>query len=61
MMTQRNVELQLQALDVIEGKHLTSTASSVDDPNIDIAASSASNTTVEQQEKFNEIIQEEIK
>lgn len=36
MMTQRNVELQLQALDVIERRHFNSTASSsLDDPEVD--------------------------
>lgn len=35
-MTQRNVELQLQALDVIERRHFNSTASSsLDDPDVD--------------------------
>lgn len=37
MMTQRNVELQLQALDVIERRHMNSTANSRDDEALDLA------------------------
>lgn len=71
MMTQRNVELQLQALDVIERRHLNSTASSsIDDGgDIDVAAGpSSSNVSIdksipeqEQEEELDEVIQEEMK
>lgn len=37
MMTQRNVELQLQVLDVIERRHMNSTANSRDDEALDLA------------------------
>lgn len=43
MMIQRNVELQLQALDVIERRHLNSTASSsLDDGDADNAGGASS-------------------
>lgn len=74
MMTQRNVELQLQALDVIERRHLNSTASSsIDDGgDIDVAAgpSVSSNVSIdksipeqeqEEEEELDEVIQEEMK
>lgn len=71
MMTQRNVELQLQALDVIERRHLNSTASSsIDDGGeIDaIAGSSSANVSIDtpipeqdQEEELDEVIQEEMK
>lgn len=70
MMTQRNVELQLQALDVIERRHLNSTASSsIDDGDGDAGTSSA-NISIdkpilehehEQEDELDEVIQEEMK
>lgn len=69
MMTQRNVELQLQALDVIERRHLTSTASSLDDGDADNKAGAGSaNVSVdksipeqEQEEELDDVIQEDVK
>lgn len=70
MMTQRNVELQLQALDVIERRHLNSTASSsIDDGDVDAGAgTSSANVSIdkpipehEQEEELDEVIQEEMK
>lgn len=73
MMTQRNVELQLQALDVIERRHLNSTASSsIDDGgDIDVAAGTSSSSVSidkpipeqeqEEEEELDEVIQEEMK
>lgn len=71
MMTQRNVELQLQALDVIERRHLNSTASSsIDDGDIDAAAGAgSSNVSIEKPipeneqegEELDEVIQAEMK
>lgn len=77
MMIQRNVELQLQALDMIERKHFNSTASSsVDDPEIENAIINKTTDTkemVNQAEKLDEknaeenddelddVIQEEMK
>lgn len=63
MMTQRNVELQLQALDVIERRHLNSTASSsLDDPEVDdpSAGAIAKQQSVEETE-LDSIFQEEMK
>lgn len=70
MMTQRNVELQLQALDVIERRHLNSTASSsIDDGEID-ATTGAGSLSVsidkpipenDQEEELDDVIQEEMK
>lgn len=71
MMTQRNVELQLQALDVIERRHVNSTASSsVDDGDVDaIAGTSSANVSIDksipehspEEEELDEVIQEEMK
>lgn len=70
MMTQRNVELQLQALDVIERRHLNSTASSsLDDGDAENAAgTSSANVSIdkaipeqEQEEELDEVIQEDVK
>lgn len=69
MMIQRNVELQLQALDVIERRHLNSTASSsVDDADVEPGASTSNAINVEkpipeqeQEEELDEVIQEEMK
>lgn len=72
MMTQRNVELQLQALDVIERRHLNSTASSSIDDGGDIdgaAGPSGSNVSIEKsipeqeqgEEELDEAIEEEMK
>lgn len=69
-MTQRNVELQLQALDVIERRHLNSTASSsIDDGDIDVASSSS--VSIEKpipeheheqgEEELDDVIEEEMK
>lgn len=70
MMIQKNVELQLQALDVIERRHLNSTASSsLDDGEFDPTAST-SNVSIdksipehesEQEAELDEVIQEEMK
>lgn len=70
MMTQRNVELQLQALDVIERRHLNSTASSsIDDGDVDntVGTSSSANVSIDkpipedEQEDLDEVIQEDVK
>lgn len=70
MMTQRNVELQLQALDVIERRHLNSTATSIDDGDVDPNASiiHLNNVSFEQpipeqepEEDLDDVIQEEMK
>lgn len=72
MMTQRNVELQLQALDVIERRHLNSTASSSIDDGGDIDATagpSITNVSIDksipeqeqEEEELDEVIQEEMK
>lgn len=70
MMTQRNVELQLQALDLIERRHLTSTASSsLDDGDVDNAAGTSSGNVFidkpipeqEPEEELDEVIQEDLK
>lgn len=59
MMTQKNVELQLQALDVIERRHLNSTASSsLDDTEFDPTAST-SNVNIEKPIPEHESEQEE--
>lgn len=70
-MTQRNVELQLQALDVIERRHLNSTASSsIDDGDVDaMAGTSSANVSIDKpiperdqtEEDLDEVIQEEMK
>lgn len=70
MMTQKNVELQLQALDVIERRHLNSTASSsLDDTEFDPTATT-SNVSIEkpipeheseQEEELDEVIQDQMK
>lgn len=69
MMTQRNVELQLQALDVIERRHLNSTASSsLDDGDVDNSAGASSvNVSIDksipeqEQEELDDVIQEDVK
>lgn len=69
MMTQRNVELQLQALDVIERRHLNSTASSsLDDGDVDnIAGTGSANVSIDkpipelEHEELDEVIQEDVK
>lgn len=70
MMTQRNVELQLQALDVIERRHLNSTASSsLDDGDAEnVAGASSANVNIdtpipeqEQEEELDDVIQEDVK
>lgn len=72
MMTQRNVELQLQALDVIERRHLNSTASSsMDDGDADgVAGASSANVSIdkpipeqeqEEEEELDDVIQEDVK
>lgn len=70
MMTQRNVELQLQALDVIERRHLNSTSTSIDDGGDGDATAGPSSANVsidksipeqEQEEELDEVIQEEMK
>lgn len=59
MMTQRNVELQLQVLDVIERRHMNSTANSRDDEALDLAiAEHGSEVKVES--NLDDITQEEI-
>lgn len=69
MMTRRNVELQLQALDVIERRHNSTASNSIDDgdvdPNIGIINS---NVGLEQpileqepEEDLDDVIQEEMK
>lgn len=62
MMIQRNVELQLQALDMIERKHFNSTASSsMDDPDIESAIINVTtdpNEMANQAEKLDEKTQE---
>lgn len=66
MMTQRNVELQLQALDVIERRHLNSTATSIDDAgDVDATAGpSSANVSIDKsipEQELDEEIQEEMK
>lgn len=71
MMTQRNVELQLQALDVIERRHLNSTASSsLDDGDVDNVTGASANVSIDktipelgpaEEEELDEVIQEDVK
>lgn len=63
MMTQRNVELQLQALDVIERRHFNSTASSsLDDPEVDNSmADSVIKQQSEEDTELDAVFQEEMK
>lgn len=63
MMTQRNVELQLQALDVIERRHFNSTASSsLDDPEVDNSMpDSVRKQKNEEDIELDAIFQEEMK
>lgn len=74
MMTQRNIELQLQALDMVERKHLTSTASnSLDDSEIDNrAGTSSADVSIdkpifehehehEKEVELDDVIQEDVK
>lgn len=63
MMTQRNVELQLQALDVIERRHFNSTASSsLDDPEVDtLVLDSVQKQRSEEDTELDAVFQEEMK
>lgn len=63
MMTQRNVELQLQALDVIERRHFNSTASSsLDDPDVDISMpDSVKKQQSEEDTELDAVFQDEMK
>lgn len=63
MMTQRNVELQLQALDVIERRHFNSTASSsLDDPEVDYSkADGVKKQQSREDTELEDVFQEEMK
>lgn len=66
MMTQRNVELQLQALDVIERRQNSTASSSIDDGgDVDATAGpSSSNLSMEKcipEQELDDVIQEEMK
>lgn len=54
MMTQKNVELQLQVLDVIERRHMNSTANSKDDESLD--ALSPNNDIINADSEIEDII-----
>lgn len=58
MMTQRNVELQLQVLDVIERRHMNSVSN--DEPNTDNAVAGSSTGKNRETAALDDITQEEM-